>query len=228
MVEPFDCENNSVSLITFAILPAKPSNLPAVVGEVVSDACELHIPRLHVPTAECAQLPPSNGFSPASFGQPVRMLPSGRSPVGRYCIERHEVDDWCAAFTTTAPGGGETLEAMLGRAKRWGDSQLSDAPVLVVAHAGWMLARRWCHDYADTPNTHLSWRQRGRCRLSLWVASRRARRQQWPCGAASRRTPAVRATGRHVVQPSGKWPESRAGVGSPPHRRGRTRTTCRS
>ena len=65
-------------------------------------------------------------------------------------IGRAEVDDWCAAFTTTAPGGGETLDAMLARANRWRDSQPSGAPVLVVAHAGWMLARRWRHDHADT------------------------------------------------------------------------------
>ena len=51
------------------------------------------------------------------------------------------MDDWCTAFTTTESGGGETLEAMLGWAKRWGHSQLSDAPLLVVAHAGLMLAR---------------------------------------------------------------------------------------
>lgn len=59
----------------------------------------------------------------------------------RYWIECREVDDWCTAFTTTESGGGETLEAMLGWAKRWGHSQLSDAPLLVVAHAGLMLAR---------------------------------------------------------------------------------------
>ena len=76
-------------------------------------------------------------------------------------IEHHEVADWCAAFTATAPGGDETLEAMLGRAKRWGDSQLSDAPVLVVTHADWMLASRWCHDHADTPHTPTNGRAAG-------------------------------------------------------------------
>lgn len=72
-------------------------------------------------------------------------------------IGRAEVDDWCAAFATTAPGGGETLDAMLARANRWRDSQPSEIPALVVAHAGWMLARRWRSEHGKTPPSANTW-----------------------------------------------------------------------
>lgn len=72
-------------------------------------------------------------------------------------IGRAEVDDWCAAFTSTAPGGGEPLDAMLMRAARWRSSQLSEAPVLVVAHAGWMLARRWRCEHGNTLPSADTW-----------------------------------------------------------------------
>ena len=72
-------------------------------------------------------------------------------------IGRAEVDDWCAAFATTAPGGGESLNAMLDRARRWHVAQSSELPVLVVAHAGWMLARRWCSERSDTPPQSDTW-----------------------------------------------------------------------
>jgi alpha-ribazole phosphatase len=72
-------------------------------------------------------------------------------------IERAEVDYWCAGFTSTAPAGGETLDAMLARAARWRDPVSSGAPVLVVAHAGWMLARRWRCEHGDIPPSANRW-----------------------------------------------------------------------
>ena len=72
-------------------------------------------------------------------------------------IGRAEVDDWCAAFTSSAPGGGETLDAMLARAAEWRDPRWSEAPVLVVAHAGWMLARRWRCEHGNTPPSADTW-----------------------------------------------------------------------
>ncbi|MEO7855009.1 MAG: histidine phosphatase family protein [Rubrivivax sp.] len=72
-------------------------------------------------------------------------------------IERAEVDDWCVAFTSTPPGGGETLDALLARAARWRNPQAPKASVLMVAHAGWMLARRWqCH-HGNTPPSADAW-----------------------------------------------------------------------
>lgn len=52
-------------------------------------------------------------------------------------ISRGEIDAWTADFFAHAPGGGESLEALLARAAAW------QGGALVVTHGGWMLARRW-------------------------------------------------------------------------------------
>lgn len=54
-------------------------------------------------------------------------------------IGREPVEAWCADFLRHRPGGGESLLDMLARVGAW------QAPpgTVVVAHAGWMLARRW-------------------------------------------------------------------------------------
>lgn len=87
-------------------------------------------------------------------------------------IGQAEVDAWCAAFATRAPGGGEPLLQLLQRAAAWqptgclgtrvsdlpGDPGASgrsppeatpgaSQPALVVGHAGWMLARRWAQTH---------------------------------------------------------------------------------
>lgn len=51
-----------------------------------------------------------------------------------------EVDTWCEDFLHHRPGGGETLNELFARGAAW---QAPAAPVVIVAHAGWMLARRW-------------------------------------------------------------------------------------
>ena len=60
-------------------------------------------------------------------------------------IDRAELDAWCADFSGGRPGGGESLETMLERAGGW---QPGLARV-VVGHAGWLLARRWCEEQGD-------------------------------------------------------------------------------
>jgi alpha-ribazole phosphatase len=55
-------------------------------------------------------------------------------------IPNAEVDAWCAEFLHHRPGGGETLQELFARVAAW---QAPAAPVVIVAHAGWMLARRW-------------------------------------------------------------------------------------
>jgi len=55
-------------------------------------------------------------------------------------IPRAEIDAWVANFADHAPGGGESLRQVLVRAAAW-TPPVPDATV--VAHAGWMLARRW-------------------------------------------------------------------------------------
>lgn len=54
-------------------------------------------------------------------------------------IAHAEVNAWNADFANCAPGGGESVNALLKRAAAW----RSDDGRLVVAHAGWMRARRW-------------------------------------------------------------------------------------
>ena len=69
-------------------------------------------------------------------------------------IARHEVDAWCTDFAAHCPGGGESLTEVLARAQAWqGDGQT----VLVVGHAGWMLARRWAMSGARPPQRADEW-----------------------------------------------------------------------
>ncbi len=55
-------------------------------------------------------------------------------------IPSAEVDAWCGAFLNHRPGGGESLHEVFARVAAW---QAPAAPLVIVAHAGWMLARRW-------------------------------------------------------------------------------------
>ncbi len=57
-------------------------------------------------------------------------------------IARDEVDAWNANFANYAPGGGESLADVLVRAAAWQPANQT-GPALIVAHAGWMRARRW-------------------------------------------------------------------------------------
>lgn len=60
-------------------------------------------------------------------------------------IPRDEVDAWCGRFADHAPGSGESLRQFMIRVHAWKapESMGLPAAVVVVAHAGWMLARRW-------------------------------------------------------------------------------------
>lgn len=86
-------------------------------------------------------------------------------------VPRSEVDAWCSAFLHQRPGGGETLHELFQRTARW---QPPTAPVAVVAHAGWMLARRWLASGAPLPTHAGPWPaapQHGTCwRLPATVA----------------------------------------------------------
>ena len=70
-------------------------------------------------------------------------------------IARGQVDAWCADFMDHAPGGGESLRALLDRAAAW---QATES-VVVIGHAGWMLARRWLQDGRPGPATAAEWPQ---------------------------------------------------------------------
>jgi alpha-ribazole phosphatase len=73
-------------------------------------------------------------------------------------IARADVDAWCDDFAHHAPGGGEPLVEVLQRAKDWSAAS-GRAHALVVAHAGWMLARRWSHTHAQPPLHAGQWPQ---------------------------------------------------------------------
>lgn len=71
-------------------------------------------------------------------------------------IGQGPVDAWCADFADHAPGGGESLRQVLTRAATWVPP--GEAGV-VVAHGGWMLARRWIsqHGARACPVTPAQW-----------------------------------------------------------------------
>ncbi|HEX2010082.1 MAG TPA: histidine phosphatase family protein [Roseateles sp.] len=55
-------------------------------------------------------------------------------------IGQAAVDAWCADFAAHRPGGGESLQDLLRRARGW---QTGGGPALLVTHGGWVLARGW-------------------------------------------------------------------------------------
>jgi alpha-ribazole phosphatase len=84
-------------------------------------------------------------------------------------IARAEVDAWVADFAGHAPGGGESLRDMLNRVAVWpqagreaplareGDAAPRPEPRLLVAHAGWMLARQWLLAHDAPPGSAADW-----------------------------------------------------------------------
>ena len=73
-------------------------------------------------------------------------------------IAHAEVDAWCQHFAHHAPGGGESLDAMLHRVAQ-GLSRLATptSPVLVIAHAGWILSARWVVQHTAAPEQPHQW-----------------------------------------------------------------------
>jgi alpha-ribazole phosphatase len=69
-------------------------------------------------------------------------------------IPRQEVDAWCAAFLYHRPGGGENLQDLFARVAAW---RPPSAPVAIVAHGGWMLARRWLASGRPAPTRADQW-----------------------------------------------------------------------
>lgn len=69
-------------------------------------------------------------------------------------IARQELDAWCSAFAQHRPGGGENLQGLLERAAAWRPPL---APVAIVSHGGWMLARRWVESGRPAPEQAAQW-----------------------------------------------------------------------
>lgn len=77
-------------------------------------------------------------------------------------IPHEQVDAWVADFVDCRPGGGESLREVLHRAETWGPQEALESanpglPVVLVAHAGWMLARRWVFAHSVPPTGAHEW-----------------------------------------------------------------------
>ncbi len=89
-------------------------------------------------------------------------------------IGQSKLDEWVADFAAYAPGGGESLLAMLERAASWHTTE----PVVVIGHAGWMLARRWLEEGRDPPASAAQWPKAPK-HGSLWRLSPIAFVRKW-------------------------------------------------
>lgn len=79
-------------------------------------------------------------------------------------IDRAEIDAWCDEFVDAAPGGGESLRGLLERVGSW----RPEGPVIVVGHAGWMLARHWLSCHAKPPTGLADWTTKAPAYGSGW------------------------------------------------------------
>ena len=66
------------------------------------------------------------------------------------------VQAWCDDFLQHHPGGGESLQALFGRAAAWQAQEPVDARV-TVTHAGWMLVQRWLAEGRPLPSHAADW-----------------------------------------------------------------------
>ena len=65
------------------------------------------------------------------------------------------IDAWCADFASYRPGGGESVDSLLGRCAAF----IADAPPgsAVVGHAGWISAALWLQQTGGAPPRAASW-----------------------------------------------------------------------
>ncbi|MDC8785787.1 histidine phosphatase family protein [Roseateles koreensis] len=80
-------------------------------------------------------------------------------------IPKTAVDAWVADFSNHAPGGGESLAALLQRVAAW----QPQATTLAVSHGGWMLAHAWLVEHGAVPPCANRWPAPpgyGECRAS--------------------------------------------------------------
>ncbi len=63
------------------------------------------------------------------------------------------VDAWCADFLHHAPGGGESLQALLARVRRFDPAGAR----VVVTHGGWLSAACWCASPREQPPHPACW-----------------------------------------------------------------------
>jgi alpha-ribazole phosphatase len=76
-------------------------------------------------------------------------------------IAQAEIEAWCADFLLGAPGQGESLHRFFSRIERWSGLHVaassSEAPCLVVAHAGCMQVWQWLSTRQAWPTDAAQW-----------------------------------------------------------------------
>lgn len=73
-------------------------------------------------------------------------------------IGAEAVAAWCLAFAEHAPGGGESVAALLARcASVLAELQAAASPRCVVAHAGWISAAQWLQQGERRPPCAAEW-----------------------------------------------------------------------
>jgi alpha-ribazole phosphatase len=68
-------------------------------------------------------------------------------------ITRTAVDAWCADFLHHAPGGGESVGALLARVRRFDPVSAR----IVVTHGGWLSAAQWLSAQGERPPAADRW-----------------------------------------------------------------------
>jgi alpha-ribazole phosphatase len=68
-------------------------------------------------------------------------------------LDRAEIDAWSADLAHHAPGGGETVAALLQRARAFDPG----AARVLVTHGGWLCAAHWLRDHGDATPDGARW-----------------------------------------------------------------------
>jgi len=68
-------------------------------------------------------------------------------------VPRHAIDAWCADFAHHAPGGGETVDALLQRVAGFDPG----AARMLVTHGGWLSAALWLARSSGTAPSSAHW-----------------------------------------------------------------------
>jgi alpha-ribazole phosphatase len=82
-------------------------------------------------------------------------------------IDAREIAAWTDDFAHHAPGGGESLQALMTRVQRF----LQSRSGLAVGHAGWINAALWLRDRGAVTPTSAAWRAPLRYGAGVFVSN---------------------------------------------------------
>ncbi len=72
-------------------------------------------------------------------------------------IPKQEIDDWCDNFARFAPDNGESLQQLFIRIENWLATHITNTPILVVGHAGWINAAKMIDAGQKVPQLAADW-----------------------------------------------------------------------